>query len=337
MIADIKLSIVTVTYGHRKHLLHKLLESIATQGKGIYNLVVVFNGPGDRLAIGELQRRVGTEVKVIVNDANRGSAAGFSQGIKAAVSSGASHILLIDDDNVFLGNALEKLLDVLVKGSEKNIFCLNRITREKYIKGPKGRSGSIRKTNRFLGVGIDMAKDVSLPTDKAIKSLPYSGLLIPASIVALVGYPDEVFFLYQDDRDYTYRIFLAGYSFYVVTEAQIADLEDSWPNNNRMSLLDRVLPLILRGNVGEVKIYHSVRSRIIFELKHQVDSIKVYQLNCAIFYCVVLFLACFTPWRFARRRVRLIRDAIDDGLAVGKNRGIPFSATAIGRKEESAN
>jgi GT2 family glycosyltransferase len=311
-----RLAVVTVTYGNRAGLLIQSLRSVQSQARHILDVVIVFNGPGDRLSASDQSRLNRLRLHIVTNSENLGSAAGYGQGIGLACQVGASHVLLMDDDNIILDGALHVLEESIQITPSGTIPCLNRITRKKYQDILSGKCGNpIEKSNRFLGVGLDLTARVA-GRPREVQSLPYSGLVIPSAAIEASGLPDITFFLYQDDRDFTYRLWLAGYSYRIIREAKIADLDESWGGAPR-ALLDRLIPTILRPESNDFKVFHSVRSRIIFNLKHQVTSVRIYRLNIVLVLSFVRLLALVFPGRVSFVRFCVIRDAIRAGLERG--------------------
>jgi GT2 family glycosyltransferase len=310
------LAVVTVTYGRRSSLLAQLLASVQSQVECPIDVIVVFNGPGHRLPLGWQSKFFFLKIAVINNAENLGSAAGYSQGISAACRIGASHILLIDDDNIVLDGALPRLLGFLMREKKAVIPCLNRVTRPKYADILSGKSGSVvEKSNKCIGVGLGLAS-LTVIKNTDVQCLPFSGLVIPVTAVDKIGLPDQAFFVYQDDRDFTYRLWLAGYTFCILQDAKIADLEGSWDRKNSPPIY-RLLPSIMHPESSDFKVFHSVRSRVIFNLKHQVTNLAIYKFNMVLFLIVCRVLATILPRRMASARFTLIREATRDGLKRG--------------------
>ena len=310
------LIIVTVTYGSRGNLLKQLLSSIKSSSLQAYNIIIVFNGPGDRITEFENINYPKILIHCLINYDNLGSAAGYAQGIIAAQKLGASHVLLIDDDNVILEGALDALQASVFSVQDNIILALNRITRKKYSQYISGKGGNgIYKSNRCLGVGLKFFES-DLGGRFELQSLPYSGLVIPIIAVNRVGLPDTMFFLYQDDRDYTYRLWLKGYRFLILKEARIADIDESWETSKSLDMY-RFFPSILHPNSNDLKVYHSVRSRVIFNLKHQVTSNLRYRINAMIFMILIIVLGFLLPVHMSIRRIKTIKKAVSDGLKEG--------------------
>ena len=57
---------------------------------------------------------------------------------------------------------------------------------------------------------------------------PYGGLFFHKTIVDEIGYPNEDYFLYSDDHDWSYRITMANKKIYLVSNSVIEDIDTSW-------------------------------------------------------------------------------------------------------------
>ena len=89
-------TVVTVTYGERRALLHQVLDALPAQG--VSRAVVVDNGARWPVK-DELAAAYGDFVDVVEMGRNTGSAGGFAAGIQRALETGAEFIWLLDDDN----------------------------------------------------------------------------------------------------------------------------------------------------------------------------------------------------------------------------------------------
>ncbi len=55
-----------------------------------------------------------------------------------------------------------------------------------------------------------------------------AGLFFHKDLIEKIGLPDESYFLYVDDFDFTYRITKAGGEIWMVTNSHLHDLESSF-------------------------------------------------------------------------------------------------------------
>ncbi len=101
-------SIVTVTYGDRWHLLRQVLKFADTSAR-VARIVVVDNG--SRPPIQPLVARAGFRKTIVIRSPrNLGSAGGFKSGLEAVRTYGPEWIWLLDDDNLPDPDALDTIL-----------------------------------------------------------------------------------------------------------------------------------------------------------------------------------------------------------------------------------
>lgn len=173
-------------------------------------------------------------------DMNTGSAMGYKHGIMMAEAEHAvKYIWLLDDDNLPDDNALTIMLK-LIKGDEKASFLPLRKDRQYLLKAAEGYPVKFLfpQINSFLGFHLLYFFQRRLFFKKSISShhlnkvkipmAPYGGLFFNKSFLPEIGYPDERFYLYGDDIEFTYRITKAGYSIYLLTNIRVDDIDTSW-------------------------------------------------------------------------------------------------------------
>jgi GT2 family glycosyltransferase len=310
-----KINLITVTYGDRIELLKKLLKSINEEGKLLHKIIIIHNQSARELNVDEMNEYKNLEIEQINNKENLGSSLGYKIGLQRSIYYKADYTYLIDDDNEIENNALINIIKEINK-DKKIILCSMRKTREKYLDLYNGiNKNVIRKSNKFMNYGLDyLVNNDEIKRSTTIQYLPYSGLLIPTSIINIIGYPDPKFFLYQDDRDYTYRMFLAGFNFQIVPISIIFDNDDSWVNAN-VNKIEKIMPSILRESVSNIKVYNAVKSRMFFELKHQVTVRNLYIFNSLVCLVGISIVCIFFPRSTGGyKRLRLISKAIFDAF-----------------------
>ena len=217
-------SVVTVTYGDRIDYMRKMIDSIESQSVGV-SVVVVDNASVNGV---ELEKLVGGSAfssTVLRNEENLGSAMGYKIGIEYAYNHGADYIYLLDDDNCLDKHAIDFLVEAYLRLDDDTIIYSSlRYNRKKYRDLVSGNVDNVvRKSNKFIGFGIDFFCNNGSDDKGGIEYLTYGGLMLPSSVVKVVGYPDVDYFLYQDDRDYTYRMTLSGFHLKILDSSIVFD------------------------------------------------------------------------------------------------------------------
>ncbi|MBI4502354.1 MAG: glycosyltransferase [Gemmatimonadetes bacterium] len=319
--------VVTVTYGHRGHLLAQALAAVRAQSTIVGRIVVVANGPTDSLAA---LRSGAADIELVELDRNYGSAAGFKRGLEAAHRGSWELIWLLDDDNRPRSDALAQLLAARqsMGANEKDCFASLRTHREKHLAAARGDRPLEVYPNSFLRFDIGRAATrlfhkaapsrfgngppAPAPAIRKVDYAIFGGLLLHRGWIDRIGYPDEAYWTYMDDVDYTTRIVRAGGSIYLVASSVIEDLDHTWGADNRGNGSPLADP-----DVNEQRLFYTVRNNVFLENRYFVTRRWRYLSNVAITLgamFVSIVLRSRSPVK-AVRRCGLALRAIRDGLA----------------------
>ena len=319
-----KVTVVTVTYGDRLHLLTQTLD--AARRHGAAQAIVIDNGALHPLAEA-LAARYGDWVQISSLGANRGSAAGFKTGIEQALARHAELILLLDDDNVMQPGCLATLQAAYftqtgVAGWPLLAVFGFRAARHGHLLAQAcGTAARLRTSSTFRGFHIlDMPAKISNRLKPAMPEIghppatiaaswgPYGGLMFHSALVARIGLPDTSFVLYEDDTEFTSRIIKAGGEILLVPAAGIEDVDRSWAitetRRNSFSVW-------LDGEPA-FRAYYAFRNGVYFDLHSRGKNYPILYLNMMIYMLTLLGIA-LCKRRF--RRARLLSQAFWSGLS----------------------
>jgi len=326
--------LVTLTYGDRLQYLEELLAR-AFREKDITRAIVVSNA-----SVAELDQLFmlwPNRVQVIELDSNTGSANGYAVGIEAALKTGCDFIWLMDDDNAPTPGSFpllkQRLIDCALRHGTDNTAVLGfRPTHQadvasgvptRFIAPP--RSSYFGFHVRQLPYKLWRRTPWGKPKPRAAQpllELPfayYGGLLGHADLFRRIGLPRRDLVLYADDTEYTFRIGNLGGHLYLVPEASLDDLENSWNIKARTS---NIYETYLLGS-SDLRAYYAARNQAWFDKNLWVTSPLMYRFNRWVFIRLLHF--------FARRhqresRLALLLQAIRDGEAgaLGMNRAYPL-------------
>lgn len=314
-----KICIIILTYGNRKFLLEQVVDSILRQTYPFSKIIIVDNAAEKKT--GEFINNIAqanSKISIIHLCENTGSAGGYKVGLIEACKITCDFIWMLDDDNMPEDNALEELIcawDALnITGLNTMTALLSlRIDREQYVKTAQG--GSIQKNfgrqNSFLGFhffdlpGKFIGKiNAFLLKDKTnrvrhinmrnvnVPYGPYGGLFLYKSIINYIEFPDEGFFLYSDDHDFTYRITKLGGKIMLIPSSKIKDIDKSWDMERKTKI--SLLPSFMKNGSKKdmFRIYYSIRNRVYFEKNNFAENIFLYLLNVFI-YSFIISLVSF--------------------------------------------
>jgi len=317
-----KTTLVTLTYGDRFNYLHTLV-SRSLESPLIDRVIIVSNASTAPLE--SLRRSWPYQVDVIYLEKNTGSAKGYSVGIQAALDAGAEYIWLMDDDNAPTINAISVLHQCLqqrtnIDGKDKAAVLGFRPTHQADIAAGVPKRFAIQRRSSFFGFHIaQLPYKVwrRLPwgqPQRQGKSLPmvqlpfatYGGLLAHRSLYHKIGLPLDALMLYADDSEYTWRITAGGGRIFLVPEALLDDLEDSWNIKARTS---NIYESFLLGG-SDLRAYYGARNQAWFDKNIWASSSLLYSLNRWVFFRLLRLIA---KQRGAEQRLSLIEKAIQDG------------------------
>jgi GT2 family glycosyltransferase len=318
-------TVVTVTYGQRSHLLIQALDAARAQGAA--EAVVIDNGAHE--PIREIvAARYGNWARVHAMGTNRGSAAGFKTGIEIALLLPADYLLLLDDDNVASAGCLAALQEAFTAATRKidaaHLLCFAfRADRHQWIIDNARGVGPKRRRSTFRGFHVldtldKIKKRLALmppppppardaPATINIETAAYGGLFFHKSLVQTIGLPDEKFFLYEDDTEYTSRLIARDGQMLLVTGARIYDYDTSWnlknaPATSFSRLLDKN---------AHVRLFYAFRNGVFLDLRPRRGSRPVVLLNMAVYMFILFF---FSLAKARLHEFRLLSVAMWDGM-----------------------
>ena len=310
-------TLVTVTYGRRWHLLQQVLDAAFEQGAA--EAIVIDNGSLDAVATLAHQQH-GAKVRVVQMGRNTGSAKAFHAGITEASSSPARFILLLDDDNKLEPGALDALLDAHEQQRREQpnrLLIVLGFRPSNQFEIAAGAKRRVLPRNAFLGFDLTQVPDRlwrrlrparkgPVPAFAQLDVAPYGGMLFDKSLIAEIGLPNPEFVLYADDTEFSYRVTKRGGQLLLVTEARINDIETSW---NLKAAQGSAFAKWLQGG-SDLSSYYALRNRVCFET-HHVEHFAAWRwLNRMVF----LTALRWTSHRLGTsHRLALLLQAVRDG------------------------
>jgi len=319
---------VIVTYADRFHLLKQVIEACFRES---VDKVIVIDNNSDKNSKNLLREYNKDEnrLRVVYLDKNTGSAGGYKRGLyEACQDSDCEFIWLLDDDNQPQKDSLDTLKffwSSLVQGDkEVKVSLLSyREDRTVYKEAIMTNNPNlvIGKRNSFLGFHIvDLPKKImkvfkrkfNIQTFKENKDLksglvtvaPYGGMYFHKNILNTIGYPNEDFFVYADDHDWSYRILKNGGSIYLVLDSLVDDIDTSWHIKSSSQI-----PFINYLFYGtDFRVYYAIRNRTYFEINSLVNNKLIYKINKFLFMNILILINFFS--RKSKNRMKIIKSAL---------------------------
>lgn len=314
---------VTVTYGNRFHLLKQVIDSALSEC--VFKVIVVDNNSvsESREKLKAYEQEIGKDkIKVLYLDDNYGSAGGFKRGLEEVYNdSKCEFILVLDDDNLLEKGSFEKLeaLSVYLKNLDYS-FMLG-FYRDMWDGDRKAiQKGCVKRylPNNFIGfnfLGALKNKFFKNKTDKYINLFPLQpteitamgGTFFHKSIIEKIGYPNEDFYLYADDHDFTYRFTKSGGKIFLCSELKLQDIDFTTVGISGVDIG------YFDEEFSEFKMYYGVRNHTYLS-KSFIKSKILFYGNMSVYLLLYGKKIFTTPKKLFFRRYKLLLRAIKDGL-----------------------
>lgn len=318
-----KISVLTVTYGDRWKFLSQVIERLLKYDE--VDNIIVFNNASTYNVTQKAAGYNDNRITVINSEENLGSAGGYKTAIKYAFeNTDSDFIFLLDDDNLPRENVIPDLLQQwdLTTGAnnKKALFCL-REDRVQHVKITKGEDPYryYLMPNNFLGFSVirifknqfnklldNFDKKQGTAQPAVIPYAPYGGMFMHRELIADIGYPDNQFYLYVDDSEYTYRITQNGGKIWIIPQCGIVDVDKSQgigykPKFLHSALLDQ----------WNFRIYYHIRNRLYFYSKAAVKSKLMFDINKALYLAYLRLVSIVSS---KQKEYQKLLGAINDGL-----------------------
>jgi GT2 family glycosyltransferase len=321
---------VVVTYGDRWFYLKVLLDHLEKEAR-VCSVVVVDNA--SRIDVAAACRQAGLKkVFVLRQEANIGSAGGFSVGIEFAITLEGEFVMLFDDDTVPHDTTIDKLMERLIdinseSGSRLNAVLPNRQSQSLCLKAVLAKTDHWMAKESVFGLNVFNfiqrhflkkvpVKQVARIADTLDYGLAaYAGLMFHKCICDAIGFPDRSFMLYYDDIEYTNRILTAGGKIWICIDLGMDDIVDNYSS----AMMNKPFVGLIFAD-HDAKVYYQIRNQLHFEFKYISRRKSVYFVNVLVYAAVSLIISIFCL-RF--RRAKAIQTGICHGmlgnLGINKN------------------
>lgn len=314
-----KILAVIVTYADRFHLLEQVVNSCLKSN--INNIIVVDNDShnNSKKKLQAFSNKLENKLNVIWNSKNWGSAKAYKQGLKEAYKTNCDYIWLLDDDNKPRRNALKELIKFWeIKPENVKALLSFRPDREIYRQSVQKGSPDLvlSSKNSFAGFHIkDKVKKLFIKSTEPNLNLtfgeiayaPYGGMFFHKSLLDEIDYPNEDYFLYSDDHDWSYRITKKGMKIYLILDSIIDDIDTSWAlRESKSSVFKKI------KTAPSFRVYYTFRNRMLFEKEYLVSNSFIYSINKLI-YTIILGIYARKTKNF-KVYLRALKDAESSNL-----------------------
>jgi GT2 family glycosyltransferase len=253
-----KLSIIIVNWNTGQQL-KNCLESIAKAKKDNFELVkviVVDNASSDD-SISKIDGIIDFHLEIINNSENRGFAAACNQGTKNIYD---DYLLFLNPDTILSEDSLLKSVAFLEKKNNENVGIVGiQLTdvKNKIQRTCARFPTSLRFINKIFGIDILLPNkgvhmnDWDHNNDSIVDHVMGAFFLVRRKLFTKLNGFDELFFVYLEDVDFSYRASQEGYSSYYLTSTS------AYHKGGGSS-----------EKVKDVRLFYSLRSKILYGYKH---------------------------------------------------------------------
>jgi len=330
---NMKVSALIITYNDRLHLISQVINELLRQQ--VTKIFIIDNNSTERTKEGLWGFKKNNKSKIVIYhlDNNTGTAYAFKLGLQQILNDDESEFIwILDDDNLPCDNALKELKkywkDCCFDNKEHRLMLSSyRETKIIYKQAVEqnnsqliiGRNNIFRSFHLFslhesIRNKFSYKRNVERKTNVQcgeIAAAPYGGSFFNKKVLEEIGFPDEKYYLYSDDYDFSYRITKNGGKIILVLGSRIKDIEPSW-NISGFAVYNIV------KQKNQVTLYYSIRNRIHFEKSELVNNKIMYTINMVVYSSVVFFLGIILL-RF--RNLKTYFTAVRNGLCgeFGKN------------------
>lgn len=310
-----KVCAVIVTYGNRFRYVEKVIRALISEK--IDRIILVSNGTIGKSYDQLITLKSKHNIEIVSLKKNMGSAYGFKIGIQKALENKDNEFIwLLDDDNQPEVGALETLKEYWTKCIENTDKSKTHALLSYRNDRPLYKEAVIKEQpylmlghrNSFLGFHvlevfkrvyrklfpprINHSETASLGK---VAVAPYGGLFFHRNLILSIGLPDESYFLYADDYDFSYRITKREGDIILITKSKINDLETSFHLKHDNDKSSRYFK-----TDSKFRIYYSVRNGIRFESENFVSNKFIYKLNMVLYLILLFLLFCTKPNQFKK-------------------------------------
>lgn len=292
--SNINIAVVLVTF-NRSNMLKENLHSLKSQGNLTFYIIDNNSVDDTKDVVDTFKESVDHDVNYFNTGANLGGAGGFAFGCEKVLVSTKkyTHVWLADDDVTFSENCLNELL---IYDDGRTILQPMRYA----VDGSNAEASATQidleticilnhKRNSVMGSEFENAV---YPFD--IQNIPFEGPLIPITILKKVGTPDNRYFIFSDDLDFSLKALNCGFNIKCVPSAKMTRLRLAEPNYKPT----------------DWKSYFVYRN--FFRIQKKFGKNMIVR-NRPYFLAILVIIYCVLTGNF--RGALIVKDALRDGMS----------------------
>lgn len=193
------------------------LETVVSQDYRQFSVLVVNNASTDD-TVTQISDAY-PQVEILNLPENLGPTRGYNAGFRHALDRGFNLLFLLNNDTLLAPNCISEL--VKEKASD-----IGLVMPKIYYADDPGRIWSVGGWENKLNYEVQRPGENQLDEGQweqatDIDDAPFTAVLLTRDVLENIGLPDEDFFLYYEDRDYSRRMQEAGYRLRLAPAAHV--------------------------------------------------------------------------------------------------------------------
>jgi len=267
-----KTAIILVNWkDYARKFLDDCIKSIREQD-GNFKIFIIDNESSDE-TLNYLKSKVG-EAEIIPNEKNDGFARGNNIGIERALEEDFRYIALFNLDIVLEKNCLAEMIKAIRRDAKIGVVQARMMLHDR-----PDKINSIGNDTHFLGFGYCRGYQEDYETQKLEEgqNIFYpsgAACLFRAEVLREVGLFDEEFWMYNEDQDIGWRIWLAGFRCVLSSQAVVYHKYEFSRSASKYYWLDRNRILVMLKNYHFLTIFLIAPIFIFMELGLILYSLK---------------------------------------------------------------
>lgn len=211
-----------------------------------------------------------SEAEIIVNKDNDGFAKGNNDAMKKALAEKFPFVLLLNMDTIIESNCVRKLVQEMESADK-----IGAVQARLMLHPEKEKVNSLGNSTHFLGFGYclnyqdnyqELIKNNKVSQSKNIFYPSGAAVLLKSDVLNEVGLFDETYFMYNEDQDLGWRIWLQGYSCVLAKDALVYHKYEFSRSISKYYFMDRNRLITIFKNYHIVTLLLLIPAAVIMEL-----------------------------------------------------------------------
>jgi len=267
-----KVALILINYkDYARRYLPDCLASLRLQNYEGESQIFIVDNETSADSFGYL-KKLAPEAEIIANKKNDGFAKGNNDAMNIALALGYDYIILFNMDTVIEKDCVSELVKV-AETSEK----IGAVQARLMLHPETDKVNSLGNTTHFLGFGYCDGYGEKFSGDLTVKNIMYpsgAAVLFTATALKKVGLFDEEFWMYNEDQDLGWRLWLAGYACVLAPQAVVYHKYEFSKSIKKYYFMDRNRLLAIFKNYSCLTLFLIFPALVIMELGLTLFSLK---------------------------------------------------------------